>query len=70
MAISTHTLDLLHDKFISGKISRGEKELLYSEYKSLYTDKNGKVDFDMLDEFLVTSHRSYGKSVKGIVSIV
>jgi uncharacterized protein (DUF488 family) len=70
MAINEKILTDLHNKFIAGTISAKEKQLLYNQYKNLFSDKNGNIDTDMIDNFLVTSHKSYGKPVNGLVSIV
>lgn len=70
MAISSHTLDLLHHKFIAGTITDKERAVLYSNYQNLFKDSNGNIDYDMLNEFLLVSHKSYGKSKKGITEIV
>ena len=70
MELSNKEIDSIHDKFIDGTISKKEKKLFYSLFKDMFTYEDGTVDYGYLDEFLVTSHKSYGKPVNGIIYII
>ena len=70
MELSQKDIDRLHNKFIAGTISRTEKKKLYSQFKDIFTYDDGTVDYGYLNEFLVTSHKSYGKPKNGIIEII
>ena len=60
----------LHEKFIAGTIITKGKIILYSQYEDLFTLPDGSIAYSKLDEFLTVSHKSYGKPVNGIVSVI
>jgi hypothetical protein len=66
----TTRIKRLHDKFITGTISREERQELYSHYSPMLF-KDGFFSETIMQEFLYASHQSYGKPDKlGVIKII